>query len=215
MALTPSVVTMVMLLLATVTFDGFSATPEWLRVQSFFVTQFPTLRSEFLNGVTIANTLGLVVFLLAFAALYGFFCYLMYRLVGRWVPVPTELMGAYVFSLIPIALAYNYAHFLSLLLIQGQLIISLISDPFGLGWNLFGTADYLINIRVINARFIWIFAVFAIVMGHIFAVYLAHIRAMRLYPNQALVLRSQFPMLGLMVIYTIVSLWIVSRPITE
>ena len=215
MALPPSVVAMVMLLLATVTFDGFSATPEWLRVQSFFVTQFPTLRSAFLNGVTIANTLGLVVFPLAFAALYGFFCYLMYRLVGRRVPTPTALMGAYVFSLIPIALAYNYAHFLSLLLIQGQLIIPLVSDPFGLGWNLFGTADYLINIRVINARFIWMFSVFAIVLGHIFAVYLAHIRAMRLYPNQSLVLRSQVPMLGLMVIYTIVSLWIVSRPITE
>ena len=214
-AVTPSVIALVMLLLATVTFDGFSATPEWLRVQSFFITQFPGLRSNFLNGVTIANTLGLVGFPLAFAALYGFFCYLMYRIVGRRAPLVPVLIGAYVFSLIPIALAYNYAHFLSFLLIQGQLIIPLASDPFGFGWNLFGTADYVINIRITNARFIWIFSVLAIVLGHIFAVYLAHIRAMRLYPSQSLVLRSQFPMLGLMVIYTIVSLWIVSRPITE
>ena len=153
---------MVMLLLATVTFDGFSVTPEWLRVQSFFLTQFPELRSDFLNGVTIANTLGLVGFPLAFAALYGFFCYLMYRIVGRRAPLVPALIGAYVFSLISIALA---------------------SDPFGFGWDLFGTADYVINIRITNARFIWIFSVVAIVLGHIFAVYLAHIRAMRLYPN--------------------------------
>jgi hypothetical protein len=214
-AVTPSVIAMVMLLLATVTFDGFSATPEWLRVQSFFITQFPELRSNFLNGLTIANTLGLLGFPVAFAALYGLTCYLMHRIVGRRPPLVPALIGAYAFSLVPIALAYHYAHFLSYLLIQGQLIISLASDPFGFGWDLFGTADYVIHIRVTNARFIWIFSVVAIVLGHIFAVYLSHIRAMRLYPSQSLVQRSQLPMLGLMVIYTIVSLWIVSRPITE
>lgn len=213
--ITSSVVAMVILLLATVTFDGFSATPEWVQVQSFFIIQFPNLNSPFLNGATIANTLGLLAFPLVFAAIYWFFSYLMYRLVGRRTPVVTTLIGAFVFSLLPIALAYHYAHFLSYLLIQGQQIIALASDPFGLGWNLFGTANYLINIQVTSARFVWFFSVIVIVVGHIVAVYLAHMRAMRLYPNQSLVLKSQLPMLGLMVVYTIVSLWIVSRPITE
>ena len=81
-----------------------------------------------------------------------------------------------------------------------------------MGWDLFGTAEYMINIRITNARFVWFFSVAAIVIGHMAAVYLAHVRAMRLYDNPAMVLRSQFPMLGLMVLYTIVSLWIVSRP---
>ena len=211
----PSVVAMVILLLATVTFDGFSATPEWLQVQTFFLTQFPELRSPALNGITIANTLGLIAFPLAFTSVYWFFCYLMFRIVGGRPPLVPGLIGACAFSLLPIALAYNYAHFLSFLLITGQLIIGLASDPFGFGWDLFGTADYLINIRITNARFIWIFSVAVIVAGHIFAVYLAHIRAMRLYPTQSLVLKSQLPMLGLMVMYTVVSLWIVSRPITE
>jgi hypothetical protein len=116
---------------------------------------------------------------------------------------------------LPIALAYHYAHFLGYLLIQGQQIIALASDPFGLGWDLFGTADYLINIQVTSARFVWFFSVIVIVLGHIVAVYLAHMRAMRLYPTQELAVKSQLLMLGLMVIYTIVSLWIVSRPITE
>ncbi len=47
------------------------------------------------------------------------------------------------------------------------------------------------------------------------AVYLAHVRAAVLYSDRAQVLKSQLPMLGLMVLYTVVSLWIVSRPITE
>jgi hypothetical protein len=120
-----------------------------------------------------------------------------------------------VFSLIPIALAYNLAHFLSFLLIQGQLIIPLASDPFGAGWDLFGTADYVINIGVINARFVWFFSVAVIVAGHVIAVYLAHVQAMQLFSNRSLVIKSQLPMLGLMVLYTVVSLWIVSRPIVE
>jgi hypothetical protein len=213
--ITPSVVAMVLLLLSTVTFDGFSATPEWLQVQSFFIIQFPNLTSDFLNGVTIANTLGLLGFPLAFAAIYWFFSYLMYRIVGRRTPVVATLIGAFVFSLLPIALAYHYAHFLSYLLIQGQQIIALASDPFGIGWNLFGTADYLINIQITSARFIWFFSIIVIVAGHIIAVYLAHVRAMRLYPNHELVVKSQLPMLALMVVYTVVSLWIISRPITE
>lgn len=213
--ITPSVVALVLLLLSTVTFDGFSATREWLYVQSFFITQFPTLMSEFVNGVTIANTLGLIAVPLAFAALYWSFTKWMHRTVGHHPPPAPVIMGAFVFTLIPIALAYNFAHYLSYLLIQGQQIIALVSDPFGYGWDLFGTADYIINIQIITPQFVWFFAVGAIVVGHIVAVYLAHVRAMRVYPDHSLAMKSQIPMLGLMVLYTVVSLWVVSRPITQ
>lgn len=214
-SIAPSVVAMVILLLASVTFDGFSATPEWLAFQTFFILHFPTLTSQLVNGATIASTLGLLGIPLAFAAVYWFFSHLMHRVVGQRTPDVPTLVASFVFSLVPIALAYNYAHFLSFLLIQGQQIIALVSDPFGTGWNLFGTADYLINIRVTNARFIWFFSVGVIVAGHIMAVYLAHVRAIVIYSDRAKVLKSQLPMLGLMVLYTVVSLWIVSRPITE
>ena len=38
------------------------------------------------------------------------------------------------------SVAYHLAHYLSMLLVSGQFIIPLVSDPFGLGWDLFGTA---------------------------------------------------------------------------
>jgi hypothetical protein len=210
-----SVVALVMFLLALVTFDGFSATQEWLYVQSYFITMFPTLTNPVLNGVTIANTLGLIGFPLAFVGIYWIFSNLIHQVVGRRPPETSIIMGAFVFSLIPIALAYHYAHFLAYLLIQGQLIIALISDPFGWGWDLFGTADYLINVQVISPRFVWFFSVGAIVLGHMIAVYLAHIRALRVYQDSSLAMRSQIPMLGLMVVYTVASLWVVTRPITQ
>ena len=209
---------LVLLVLATVTFDGFSDTPEWSAVLGFALEQTPGLTSPYFNGLVIANTLGLALFPLVFAAVYWSFSSLMTWVVARAGgsgPTPPELMTAFVFSLVPIALAYHFAHYLGFLLIQGQLIIPLASDPFGAGANLFGTAGYTVNIAITNARFIWFFAVISIVVGHIIAVYLAHLRAGSIYGNSQIALKSQLPMLALMVIYTVVSLWIISRPITE
>ncbi len=54
-----------------------------------------------------------------------------------------------------------------------------------------------------------------IVTSHIVAILLAHVMAQRLFDEQRLVLRSQLPMLVLMVAYTTVSLWILAQPIVE
>ncbi len=214
----PGLTAMVLLVLATVTFDGFSDTPEWAATVGFALTQTSGLTSPYFNGIVIANTLGLVIFPLAFGAIYWVFAALMGWLgvrSGGSSPTAAELMTAFVFSLVPIALAYHLAHYLGFLLIQGQLLIPLVSDPFGAGANLFGTAGYTVNIGITNARFVWFFAVTSIVVGHIVAVYLAHLKAGAIYQNGQLALKSQLPMLVLMVIYTVLSLWIISRPITE
>jgi hypothetical protein len=61
----------------------------------------------------------------------------------------------------------------------------------------------------------WFTAVAAIVLGHIIAVYLAHVLALRLLEERKRALRSQYPMLVLMLTYTVVSLWIMAQPIVE
>ncbi len=126
-----------------------------------------------------------------------------------------DMARTFVYSLIHIALVYDIAHFLSLLLIQGQLIIRLASDPFSKGWDLFGTSDYVPDIGIINARVLWFLSVGVIVLGHIIAVYLAHNISMRLFKNSGLAPEGQFPMLLLMVLYTVVSLWIIAQPIVD
>ena len=87
------------------------------------------------------------------------------------------------------------------------------SDPFGYGWNLLGTESYQINIGVINARILWYLSVGLIVVGHIMAVYLAHLISLRTFQDRATAISSQYPMLMLMVIYTVVSLWTIAQPI--
>ena len=210
---TPPVLCLVILLLSTVSFDGLSATPEWLAFSTQFVLQFPGI------GGYLANLVGAIGLPIVFGLLYLAICGAMAMAAsgspsdGR--PDARRLARAFVFSLLPIALAYHYAHFIGFLLINGQRFIVLASDPFGWGWDLFGTADAIINIGILSPVFIWYFSITAIVIGHIAGVYLAHVQAVRLYPDRRSALLSQVPMLALMVCYTCASLWIISRPIAE
>ena len=121
----------------------------------------------------------------------------------------------FVLTLLPIAIAYHVAHYLPFLLLAGQLVIPLASDPFGAGWDLLGTSLYRIDVVIVDARFIWYTAVTAIVIGHVLAVYLAHVTAGRVFGNARRAVRSQFPMALLMVGYTMLSLWILAQPVVE
>ena len=198
----------VVLALAAVTFDGLQETANWVRVQAV------GLRTLGVGGVSVVDTLGVVVMPTLFLGIYLLFCVGIRALSGERASL-LEVARAYVLSLVPIALAYNMAHFLSLLLVQGQLIIPLASDPFGFGWDIFGAAGYRIDPTVISTKFAWIVSVGAIVAGHIVSVYIAHIIAARRAASHALALRGQYPMLALMVFYTAVSLWIIAQPIVS
>ncbi len=201
----------VLLLLSSVTFDGFTATPAWALLEGALYTALTPLGA---SRLTVIGTLGLLAFPLTFAVLYGLFAVWMARAAGSGLPA-TRVACVFVLSLVPIAIAYHLAHYFTFLLIQGQLVIRLASDPFGFGWNLFGTARYRPDIGIVGARSAWYTAVSAIVVGHIIAVYVAHGIAVREYPTRRAAIRSQVPMLILMVVYTMVSLWIIAQPIVE
>ena len=62
------------------------------------------------------------------------------RSVGGNLSAP-QLRRAFVHSLVPIALVYVAAHYLTFLIFEGQSIAYLASDPLGEGWDLFGTAS--------------------------------------------------------------------------
>ena len=211
---TNDVLALVVLMLATVTFDGFSATSAWAEFQTFIVELFGSGGGEIFNSLVLADTLGVLLVPVGFFLVYLFFSKLMASSVEGEIGA-LELARLFGFSLIPIALAYNIAHFITLLLIQGQLIVPLVSDPFGTGWDLFGTVDYSLNINIINARILWFLSVALIVLGHVLAVYLAHRVAVRTFADRAMVLKSQYPMLTLMVVYTVISLWIIAQPIVQ
>ena len=196
----------VIVVLASVSFDGFTSTLLWQFVFSELYSVIP--------NVTVAGTLGLVGCSVFFLAVYLFFSTLMAAVTSWRIPV-LALSTAFIYSLIPIALAYHLAHYFSYLLIQGQLIFPLVSDPFGFGWDLFNSGDFVINIGIVNAKFAWITALISIVCGHVVAIYVAHVIAIQVFTEKIQALRSQYPMVVLMVGYTMLSLWTLAQPLVE
>jgi hypothetical protein len=206
-----STAAMVVTLLGSVTFDGFIATPAWTAIYENFTSlarQAPRMGSVF-NFYTLATSLFLL-FPLIFAAVFLVCCRLTATLVGG---ITTgEVARYFVLTLLPIAIAYHLAHYMVFFLLTGQFIIPAVSDPFGFGWDLFGTAAFKPDIALIGAKFAWYTGVIAIVAGHVFAVYLAHRMALYLFSDRRPMLASQFPLLALMVAYTMLSLWIIAQP---
>ncbi|MDP9380687.1 MAG: hypothetical protein M3Q29_11175 [Chloroflexota bacterium] len=199
----------VVFMLSSVTVDGLFETSVWARV---FTLATPVIARTGDAGYRVLQTLGLLLVPAVFLLVYYGFAALVRALGGARERLG-EVAAIFVYSLVPIALAYQIAHYYTLLLVQGQGMISLLSDPLGWGWNLFGTVDYQIKPGVVGAAFVWYSQVGLIVAGHVIAVYLAHVIALRLLRNPRRALRSQYPMLVLMVLYTISSLWIISQPI--
>lgn len=213
-----SLTAFVMVMLAIVTFDGFVETPAWAGVLGMLegsVALRPVLlwvRDLGLDLLAVVKTVALLLFPFGFAAVYLVFSWLSARMAENRLPTST-VANALATSLVPIAIGYHVAHYLSYLLLAGQLAIPLASDPFGWGCDLFGTASYTMDITIINAKTVWYVAVAAIVLGHVAAVYAAHATARLIFADPRLALRSQLPMLALMVLYTMTSLWILSQPI--
>lgn len=195
----------VIVALAAVTFDGISETNAWLNVQDVL---HPVV------SLGAIDTIGLLIVPALFLMVYLAFCWVL-RLAEGSRGAVFDVARVFVVSLVPIALAYNIAHFISLLAIAGQGIIPLLSDPFGWGWDLLGTADYRVNIDIISASFVWWVSIIAIVLGHVFSVYAAHVIALRRMPTSARAVKSQYPMLVLMIVYTATSLWIIAQPIAN
>ena len=125
------------------------------------------------------------------------------------------ILIAFTPALIPIAAAYHVAHYFSFLLIAGQIGIQLISDPFGWGWNLFGTANMQINVAVINAKIGWTIILISVVLGHMASIFISQKIAFQIKGRNANALKIHLPFSFFMVLYTIFSLWILAQPIVH
>jgi hypothetical protein len=200
----------VLLTLSTVSFDGLSRTFLWLGSIHVNPLEFPGR-----SAVEVAGTLGLAGMFIAMTALYLVAVFLGCRLVGRqdiWLPAA----GRLIYSLVPIALAYQAAHYLTSLLVDGQNALIALSDPYARGWNLFGTGDWHTTTSFLNTMagvtLIFNSQTFAIALGHIIGIVMAHLIALRIFatPRQAVI--SQIPLAALMVFYTGFGLWLLATP---
>jgi hypothetical protein len=137
---------------AAILYDGLSQTQRW-----FDLFRTPSLPVE---------TVILLVWLAAITALV--------LLVARVVGIRAMACG-----IVPIAFGYLIAHYFTALAFDGQRIVNVISDPFNVGWNLFGTADFEPNETYIPYGIVWAVEIVAVVGGHIYGAVMGHRAALR------------------------------------
>ena len=121
---------------------------------------------------------------------------------------------AFGWSLVPIGVAYVLAHNAPLLITGVPQLLRSLSDPFGYGWNLFGTAGLWSGFSP-SPQAVWYLEIAVIVGGHVLGVLAAHRTAVRVAGGHAAAVRSQYALTALMSVYTIATLWLLAQPLVR
>lgn len=184
----PGLVAVVAVLFGSTAFDSFRESSFWVKTY-----QDASVSKVFLDNVA----------LLGFCLAAGLLFAVGSALTSSRSEVPRrELPRRYAHSIVPIILGYILAHYLTLFVDVGTQTLARASDPFGKGWDIFGTAavepsywfsyhpSVLATIKVI-----------AVVIGHVVAAVAAHDRALTLLPKRDQII-GQLPLLIVMVGFT-------------
>lgn len=189
--------------IASVSFDGLSATFFWLTALGLNPLEFPGR-----SAVTVQNSIGLAASWAIVAAAYVGAVAAGARIAGSHVPLSGTL-GRIGLSLVPIALAYHLAHYFTILMVDAQNAAAIASEVLGLG-HVHVSASFLNDIDSVVA--IWRTQTALIVGGHVLAVMVAHAAALDLERDPRRAAFSQLPLAVLMVGLTLLGLWLLSAP---
>jgi hypothetical protein len=199
-------VAFVMVMIGTVTFDGLTQGALWETVGPALQDAFTAVGASEDGGRKLAETVGLVASVLLVAGFYWLGIEGARSVGGGFSGA--DLRMRFVHTLVPIGAVYAIAHYLSYLIYEGQGIKYLASDPFGQGWDIFGTADAAIDFSLISDNGLWWIYFVVVVAGHVAALMLAHDRALSAYGQVREAVRSQYWMLCIMVGFTMLALWL-------
>lgn len=216
-----SLLLFILFMLSSTAFDGIKETLPWVELfwkDLYKAVLYPMLGVEFyksyptlLNIYLAYQTLALILSPLFYLGVFVFFLWLSRLAAGNKTIPLKNLALSFGYSLIPIAIVYHVSHYFTLVFTQGSQITRLISDPFGMGWNLFGTATWTDKL-IPDMNIVWHTQVLLILFGHIASVYIAHIQALSVFPDRRQAVRSQLPMVFLILIFTTAGLWILALP---
>jgi hypothetical protein len=207
----PGTVALVCAAIGTTTFDGFSNGSAWAELARPLQRAATGLGLGDQAAYELAATVGLVGCVLAVAALYQVGVRGVVHATGRDRAAVSSLFAH---SLVPVAFGYLLAHYFSLLVLQGQAMGYLVSNPLGRDSDLFGTAGFLVDYSLIPMAAIWYVQVAALVGGHVGGLILAHDRGLVAFRDPRLATRAQYSMLAVMVAFTSLALWLLSAVTT-
>ncbi len=185
-------------------FHGLSMTPAWDNLVA-------TIERVTGGSQIVSFSIGMAGMILLPLLIYYGICVLMRIAAGERQHETRTLFIRFAYSLLPIALFYHLAHNLQHIFYEGMKLMRIASDPFGWGWNLFGTAEMAIH-AVLPLEVGWVLQVALILIGHIYGILIAHKAAFALFDTPRAATLSQLPMLLAMLLFSFQSLWLIAQP---
>ncbi|MEM6374817.1 MAG: hypothetical protein AAF686_01165 [Pseudomonadota bacterium] len=205
-----SLAVFIVLLLGVGSFDGLNETFWWIGFIGLNPLEF-TGRSaaqwQNMTGLLVANA----------ALLFVFWS-------GLWAgaqfsddPQPSaQLLRVYAPTLLPIAMGYHVAHYLTALLVEAQYLWIWLDDPLGNGTHWLGQEDFQVTTGFFNRQdsveMIFVTQAAAIVLGHVVAILMAHATAYRVTGSHRAAVIGQMPLALFMIAYTFLGLWLLATP---
>lgn len=196
--------------LAVGSFDGLNETFWWMAQLGINPLEFPGR-----SAVIGQNLAGLGAAVIALNAIFAGTVWL-----GLWFCGETgQFRTAFcrlALTLLPIAIAYHLAHYLTSILVNLQYCALALNDPLGKGADLLGLADRHVTTSFFNQYHtvlrIWLTQAGAIVTGHMLALLMAHAVALDLFNSHSKAIISQSLVIVFMISYTIFGLWLLASP---
>lgn len=182
----------VLVVLGGTSFDGLSRTDWW--------TSLISGKLEWAR--TFVNTLGLLFVTALIISLFLGAVRMMQRKDENEDPMFED---GFAVSLVPVLVGYGIAHYFSMAIFEGQFLLIQASDPFGLGWDLFGTRTNYVNYRIVSSTTIAAVQASGIIAGHVAGVVVGHDRALESLKKRES-LAAQLPLVALLVALTIIAL---------
>ncbi len=200
----------ILVMLGTGSFDGVNETFWWLAQIGVNPLEFPGR-----SAVIWQNLLGLLAANALLVAIFAGTVWGGLHLAGAALPFAVAF-GRLARSVLPIALAYHIAHYLIVLLVNGQYALVAASDPFGAGADYLGLGRFYVSTGFLNSHdtveIIWLCQAGAIVLGHILAVLVSHAIALDLLRDARKASLSLIPMAVFMILYTLLGLTLLASP---
>lgn len=196
--------------LAIGSFDGLNETFWWFGKLGINPLEFAGRSS-----VVQQNLIGLIGFVFLLNLVFTACALAGYLLAGAQGNFST-FYRRLALTLLPIAIGYHLAHYLTSVMINLQYWVLALDDPLKSGWHLLGlngiytTTSFLNQYDTVTA--IWLTQAGAIVIGHILAVILAHVISLSIYQDHKKAILSQVFLALFMVAYTFFGLWLLASP---
>ena len=197
--------------LALGSFDGLNETFWWMARIGINPLEFPGR-----SAVIWPNRAGLLIAIFLVAGVFIAAVWAGLALVSK-TSAFVSLFGKIGLTLLPIALGYHIAHFLTSAMVNLQYVPLVLNDPLNNGAKLLGISDYFVTTSFFNQHHtvqrIWLTQAGAIIVAHMLAVILSHVIALKAFGSHKLAVISQLPVAVFMLAYTVFGLWLLATPV--